>query len=92
MRMNPARYMSDLPLLHGEWALVCMYDPQAMCLISPGFTVNGRLEPESQPSLESKAEVSRRCARALTLSRKLNDRLVSRGGRSREDICGSQRL
>ncbi len=64
--MNPTRYVSDIPGLHSGGALICAYDPQAMCLISPGYMVSGRLEPESLPSLKSKAEVSRRCAGALT--------------------------
>ena len=63
-----------------------------MCPIFPGFIVNGRLDPAFQPSLESKAEVSSRFAGALPLSSIFNDGLISRGGRSREDICGSQRI
>ena len=52
MCMNTLRHVSDLPVLHGEWALICMYGPHAMCLMPPGFPANGRLEPESQLSLE----------------------------------------
>ena len=59
---------------------------------SPGVHGEWTLRPRVEFSPKSKAEVSRRRAGALILSGKSNDELVSRRGRSREDICGPQRM
>ena len=88
--MIPARYVSDLPVVQGESALICMCGPRAFVSDSPGLHDEWTLRTRVRSSLEFKAEVGRRRAGALTLSRKSNDGLVSRRGRSREDICGSQ--